>query len=430
MSKFLSSADDSHPPLKKQKKKGSKVTSSQGTAQKETETATLHSYAKEAGPPTFGVKISERIGSNTSSADKKKSNKSLKTCDPLKNLIVEGTPSSPPNAGIAQNKGSATGHPKSESKDAEEQENSSPEADARKDGTSHNTGTSEEIEINEEAERSSDIEGFFEESKLASTHNQPSSSQPIIATFSEEERTALKTTDPLKYVKLMMDLKDSSPAKTFPDTSAQAGVGIKETSLDTLLQQVKQVVFDIDLFINLKEDCTAGSRIKKLISQIPITACPPNVGEALVDIQQLIDQVSSEFNRDFNAQTKLQAAEKAQSLAYEKAYNTYTASENLMQSKKKAQEEYNNYASSIQVWETQISELQERIAEAKEKQVVIQGLNDPQADLLAKESVAQVEAATNMDKEIAKIQESQAAIQYKLNLSKIKYARIKNNLPF
>ena len=66
-----------------------------------------------------------------------------------------------------------------------------------------------------------------EESNPASTHNQPSSSQPTIATFSEEERTALKATDPLKYVKLMMALKDSSPAKTFPDASAQAGVGTK-----------------------------------------------------------------------------------------------------------------------------------------------------------------------------------------------------------
>ena len=95
----------------------------------------------------------------------KKSDKSPKPCDPLKNPIVEGTPSPPPNAGIAQNKGSATGNPQSESKDAEDQENSSPEADAQKSGTPPNTGTSEEIETNEDAERSSDIEGFFEGNK-------------------------------------------------------------------------------------------------------------------------------------------------------------------------------------------------------------------------------------------------------------------------
>ena len=65
-----SSADGSPPPLRKHKKKVSKVTSSQGNAQKEIETATLPTSAKEAGPPPSGAKISERIGSNTSTVDK------------------------------------------------------------------------------------------------------------------------------------------------------------------------------------------------------------------------------------------------------------------------------------------------------------------------------------------------------------------------
>ena len=65
-----SSADGSPPSLRKYKKKVSKVTSSQGTSQKEIETATLPTSAKEAGPPPSRAKILERIVSNTSTADK------------------------------------------------------------------------------------------------------------------------------------------------------------------------------------------------------------------------------------------------------------------------------------------------------------------------------------------------------------------------
>ena len=89
-----------------------------------------------------------------------KSDKSPKPSDPLRNPAVEGTPSPPPNAGIAQNKGSVTGNPQPESKDTEDQENSSPEADVQKRNTPLKTGTSEVIETDEDTERSSDIEGF------------------------------------------------------------------------------------------------------------------------------------------------------------------------------------------------------------------------------------------------------------------------------
>lgn len=57
---------------------------------------------------------------------------------------------------------------------------------------------------------------------------------------------------------------------------------------------MKKVVFDVDLFEELKKDVGASFGIKKLISKINTTAFPTDIGEALIDIQNLIDQVCAE----------------------------------------------------------------------------------------------------------------------------------------
>lgn len=116
---------------------------------------------------------------------------------------------------------------------------------------------------------------------------------------------ALKAIDPLKYVKMMIAPKESSfEKKSFYGTLSQSSVSASEASYNDLLQQVKKTIFKY-LFELLKKDFIGSFGIKKMISQINITACPTNVGEALIDIQNLIDQMCAELNRDVDAKSKL-----------------------------------------------------------------------------------------------------------------------------
>ena len=60
---------------------------------------------------------------------------------------------------------------------------------------------------------------------------------------------------------------------------------------------MKKVEFEADLFEVLKTDVTARFGMKKMINRIKITAYPANVGEVLIDIQNLIDQICAVYKR-------------------------------------------------------------------------------------------------------------------------------------
>ena len=254
---------------------------------------------------------------------------------------------------------------------------------------------------------------------------------PILTpTLTEEEKIALKKSDPLKYVDLMMALRDSSLDKSASGTSTQSGASASEASYDELLQQVKEAVFEADLFEVLKTDVTARFGVKKLINRINITACPANVGEVLIDIQNLIDQICTEYNREVDATSKLQAKEQEQTAEFDKAQSASKASKDLLASRKAAQAEFDTYTASITLWESHIVELQKKIVDARAKQTAIKGLDTTEADTLAAQSVEHVERASAMTEDIVRLKSIHAAVQYKLGLAKIKYERMKKNIPF
>lgn len=193
---------------------------------------------------------------------------------------------------------------------------------------------------------------------------------------------------------------------------------------------MKKIVFDIDLFEELKKDVGASFGIKKLIRKINITACPTDIGEALINIQNHIDQVCTEYHREVDAKEKLQSTEQAQAIEFDNALRTSKASKDLAASIKSAQAEFNTCTASKQLWESHIAELQKKISDAKVKQAAIQGLDSTEADNVAKQSVDHIEKATAMNEDIACLKGVQAVVQYKISLAKIKYDGMKATIHF
>lgn len=259
-------------------------------------------------------------------------------------------PSPPPTiSGAIQNKGSPTGAQNLEANNVQnEQETSSPGEDGKKDSKQAEEKESEEKEDSEDTpsnspprvtfpsdyadeddQDSDEIEGYFQqdedmsEGEVDPERNQTGTNDAIVETvlnptnvwssiihtspisLTKEEKNALKQNDPLKYVSLMMAQRESSSKKSIFGASTHSGATANEASYDELLKQVKKVVFDVDLFEELKKDLGASFGIKKLISKINIIACPTDIGEALIDIQNLIDQVCAEYRREVDAKEKL-----------------------------------------------------------------------------------------------------------------------------
>ncbi|XP_050915914.1 uncharacterized protein LOC127131010 [Lathyrus oleraceus] len=324
-------------------------------------------------------------------------------------------PSPPPTiSGAVQNKGSSTGAQNLEEDNAQnEQETSSPGEDGKRDlkhvdkkdsaekedseDTPSNSPARVEFpsdDADEDDQDSDEIEGYFQEDEdmnmgeadpegnqtrtgdanIDTVPNpikvRPSIIQTSPISLTEEEKKALKQNDPLKYVRLMMTQRESSSEQSISGASTHSGASANEASHDELLQQVKKAVFDVDLFEELRNDVGASFGIKKMISKINITAYPTDIGEALIDNQNLIDQVCAEY------------------------------------------------------------QLQKKISDAKAKQAAIQGLDNTEADDLAKQSVDHVEKATAMNEDIARLRGVQAAVQYKIGLAKKKYDRMRATIPF
>ena len=101
-----------------------------------------------------------------------------------------------------------------------------------------------------------------------------------------------------------------------------------------------------------------------------------------------------------------------------------------MASKKATQAEFDTYTASTTLWESHIVELQKKIVDAWAKQAAIKGLDTTEADILAAKSIEHVERASAMTEDIVRLKNIHAAVQYKLGLAKIKYERMKKNMPF
>ncbi|XP_050888840.1 protein bfr2-like [Lathyrus oleraceus] len=377
-------------------------------------------------------------------------------------------------SGVVQNKGSSTGAQNLEADNAQnEQETSSPGEDGKEDSKHVDEKDSTEKEdsedtpsnsparvtfpsddVDEDDQDSDEVEGYFQEDEEINVGEadpegnqtgtgdanvdtvpnpikvRPSITQTSPISLTEVEKKDLKQNDPLKYVSLMMAQRESSSEQSISGASTHSGASANEASHDEILQQVKKAVFDVDLFEELRNNVGASFGIKKLISKINITACPTNIGEALIDIQNLIDQVCVEYHREVDAKSKLLSTEKAQATEFDNALRTSQASEELAASRKSAQVEFDTYTASIRLWESHITELQKKISDAKAKQAAIQGLDNTEADDLAKQSVDHVEKATAMNGDIARLRGVQAAVQYKIGLAKKKYDRMRAIIPF
>ncbi|KAL5100302.1 hypothetical protein RYX36_004629 [Vicia faba] len=351
----------------------------QTTNQKDVEVKILPPPQCEVQPASSGVVILEHIDSNASNPDDQKDKSTTPPISPINQdapLNTE-TPLPPPTSnGVVQNKGSSTMVPQSKVGDAQvKQETSTPsEYDLPAFGKAQFP-----VDYAEEEEKySNGFETYFREDEdMEEVEPQPEDAHPthpdtteepstqarsiphpiLTPTLTEEEKIALKKSDPLKYVDLMMALMDSSLDKSASGTSTQSGASASEASYDELLQQEQTAEFD-------------------------------------------------------------------------KARSASKASKDLLASRKAAQAEFDTYTASITLWESYIMELQKKITNAMEKQTAIKGLDTTEADTLAAQSVEHVERASAMTEYSVRLKSIHAVVQYKLGLAKIKYERMKKNIPF
>ncbi|KAI5401273.1 hypothetical protein KIW84_065937 [Lathyrus oleraceus] len=207
----------------------------------------------------------EHIGSNASDPEVQQD----KATTPLISTVNQSDPSSgmnpspsPTVSSAIQNKGSSTGAHNLEEDNAQNEEGtSSPGEDGKRDSkhvdkkdstgkeNSENTPSDSPTRVaflsndaDEDDQDSDEIEGNANVDTVPHpTKVRPSITQTSPTPLTEEEKRSLKQNDPLKYVRLMMDKRESSSEQSVSGASTQSGASANEASHDELLQQFKRL---------------------------------------------------------------------------------------------------------------------------------------------------------------------------------------------
>ncbi|CAI8598152.1 unnamed protein product [Vicia faba] len=245
-----------------------------------------------------------------------------------------------------------------------------------------------------------------------------------------EQKEELKRSNPLKYIKLMLAQRDSSSSKNQSEDSSQMKDNAPLTSLDQLLQQVNKTILEADIFTILKEDTAAYFSMKKLLSQIDLSICPPEVSETIYDLQILLNEVSSEYIRVNDAEAKIRTKQEALSKAYDQTSRLSEEAEELERAKIQAKDKHDVLARSILFWESQIEELKKKIEGARNEQAALKPVDDKELENLVTQSLQQMEVAEGISEEIKGLESVRNATQCKINLCKSKFAKLKRNAPF
>ncbi|CAI8597529.1 unnamed protein product [Vicia faba] len=192
-----------------------------------------------------------------------------------------------------------------------------------------------------------------------------------------EQKEELKWSNPLKYIKLMLAQRDSSSSKNQSEDSSQIKDNAPLTSLD-----------------------------------------------------QLIQQVSSEYIRVNDAEAKIRSKQESLSKAYDQTSKLSEEAEKLERAKIQAQDKHDVLARSIMFWESQIEELKKKIEGARNEKAALKFVDDQELENLVTQSLQQMEVAEGIIEEIKGLENVRNTTQCKINLCKSKFAKLKRNAPF
>src|SRR4051812_21583690 len=222
----------------------------------------------------------------------------------------------------------------------------------------------------------------------------------IIPTPSELEQ--LKQTDPLSFLKAMMNIDNTSILTSEASPTIQAKSGDKE-DISSLLHQIKDSFFETNLVEFLSKDSMKCDGLKQLLKRVDLLLVSKEVSDVIVLLGSLLDQLQSNILRQNNVNEQLAAKMASHSSSWKAAIEASNKGDALRLERLKNQEEYDECEKNIQSWKQEIKKLEEKIQEAESRQATIQQTNDQEIAGVARLGIQHFEAAQKLVPEIEEL---------------------------
>src|SRR3954470_2226634 len=247
-----------------------------------------------------------------------------------------------------------------------------------------------------------------------------------IPTPSELEQ--LKQTDPLSFLKAMMNIDNTSILTSEASPTVQAKSGDKE-DISSLLHQIKDSFFETNLVEFLSKDSMKCDGLKQLLKKVDLLLVPKEVSDVIVLLGSLLDQLQANILRQNNVNEQLAAKMASHSSSWKAATEATNKGDALRLERLKNQEEYDECEKKIQSWKQEIMKLKEKIQEAESRQATIQQTNDQEIAEVARLGIQHFEAAQKLVPEIEELKRQRALLELSMSSWEAQYSKIKDSLP-
>ncbi|XP_058788452.1 uncharacterized protein LOC131662626 [Vicia villosa] len=217
------------------------------------------------------------------------------------------------------------------------------------------------------------------------------------------ELEQLKNTDPVSFLKAMMNAKSVLPimVETSLNILVESGTG---NDTPNLLRQIKKKFFETNLIEVLSKDSTSCFGLNNLLKKVDLLQVSDEASQVIVSLSSLLDQLQADNLRKREVDQKLNTKVTSHSSSWKAANESTTKEE-------------------------EIDHLQEKVKAAKSRQEEIKQLKKKELDDVVQAGIQHIETAQKLVPEIEELKKQQATIERHLSLWASQYSTMKNNLP-
>ncbi|XP_058764108.1 uncharacterized protein LOC131637531 [Vicia villosa] len=242
------------------------------------------------------------------------------------------------------------------------------------------------------------------------------------------ELEQLKNTDPVSFLKTMMNADNVSPIRL--ETSSNVLVeGDKKDDIPDLLHQIKEKFFETNLVEGLSKDPTSCFGLSNLLKKVDLLLVSEEVSQVIVSLSLLIEQLQAEILRKRNIDEQLKAKVTSHSSSWKAAGDATKKADALKLERSKRQKEYETCRPNIESWEQEIKRLEEQIKTVRSHQEEIKQSQQEELTEVAQLGIRHLETAQRLVPEIEELKKQQALIERRLSLWESQYSKMKDNLP-
>src|SRR4051812_7610473 len=253
-------------------------------------------------------------------------------------------------------------------------------------------------------------------------------STPAPAKPTPSELEQLKQTDPLGFLKAIMNVQTPSSSDLNVSPVATADSSDKE-DIPSLLRQIKERFFGINLVDVLNRDPVKSHYLNQLLKKVDLLQVSPEVSETIVLLGSLLEQLQANILRKQNVEKELSETVASHDSSWNSAVEATKQGEALRLKHSENQKAIDDYENKINSWKQEIKALESKIKEAESSQAALKKFN--QQDLLevVQSGIKHFETAQKLVPEIEKLKKQRALIELRMSSWETQYLKIKKDLP-